>query len=354
MVDRGVKGHPDPTVLVVDAIRPEPSTVAAAAAALEAGRLVAFPTEPVDGLGASIARPDAVRRIFTVKGRPVTDPLIVHVADLEGVRGVVSVVPEHARAVAEAFWPGPITLVLPKIPEVGEEVTAGGPSVAVRVPAHPVAEALLRAVGTGVAAPSANRFGRISPTDASHVIDDLGDRLDPGDVVLDAGPTPLGIESTVLDLTADRPVVLRHGGVPVEDLEALLGPIDAPERQVVDEGAAASAPGSLLRHYSPLRPLALLEGDETLAGDLSDALADRGIRVVVVDLPASSDRAAAELYRRLRTADAGDAQLLLAVARSPTGLGRGVNDRLFRAAHGRVVLDARVETVDRLVAMVRG
>lgn len=343
-----------PTVFVLDPLHPDPDDISAAAKTLQEGRLVSFPTETVYGLGAAISRPEAVARIFRVKDRPSTDPLIVHVADFEAVGAVVAEVPSRARALAEAFWPGPLTLVLPRGDGVGDAVTAGGPSVAVRVPAHPVAEALLRSTGIGVAAPSANRFGRISPTDGAHVVDDLGPHLGAGDLVLDAGPTPLGIESTVLDLGGDRPTVLRHGGVPVEDLVEVLGPVDAPERRVVDDQVAASAPGSLLRHYSPRRPLVLVEGDDALADELRTLLAERDVRAVVVELPHRADRAAAVLYGRLRAADRTGADLLLVVARDPEGLGRGINDRLYRAAHGRVVMDATQGSLDRLAASARG
>lgn len=224
--------------------------------------------------------------------------------------------------------------------------------MAVRVPADPVAAGLIRAVGTGVAAPSANRFGRISPTRAADVLDELADRLAPGDVVVDGGPTPLGIESTVVDLTGPRPTVLRHGGVSVEDLVEVLGTLDAPERRTVDEGSASPAPGGLLRHYAPATPLVLVDGDRQRVEELAVALGDRSVPARSLDLPADPAAAAAVLYRTLREAD-GTASVLLAAVVAPEGVGRGVNDRLFRAAHGRVVTDSSPGTVDRLVALAR-
>jgi L-threonylcarbamoyladenylate synthase len=348
-----------PSPVAVDPVRPDPDTIADAARALDDGGLVAFPTETVYGLGASVRRPEAVARIFAAKGRPATDPLIVHVADLAAATGVVSAVPAPARALADAFWPGPLTIVLPRGPLVGDGITAGGASVGVRVPAHPVALALLAAAADPVAAPSANRFGRISPTTADHVVAELGDRMDPvRDRILDGGPTPLGIESTVVDLTdtarsGARPRVLRHGGVPWEDLVAVIGPVDQVEREVADEADPASAPGRFLRHYAPATPLVLVEGDDLVVAELVDRLAARGVRVHAVLLPRDPVDAARRLYADLRAADASGAQALLVTPVPPHGLGRAVNDRLFRAAHGRVVTSADDRDVDRVAAAAR-
>ena len=343
-------GHPE--VLALDPVRPDPEQLAALADRMAAGALVAFPTETVYGLGARIDRPAALDRIFAVKGRPATDPLIVHVASIDALDGIVARVPDRLTALARAFWPGPLTVVLDRGPLIRDSITAGGATVAVRVPAHPVAAGLIRAVGTGVAAPSANRFGRISPTRAADVVDELADRLEPGDVVVDGGPTPLGIESTVVDLTGPRPTVLRHGGVSVEDLVEVLGALDAPERRTVDDGSASPAPGGLLRHYAPATPLVLVDGDRRRVEELAVALAERSVPARSLDLPADPAAAAAVLYRTLREAD-GTASVLLAAVVAPEGVGRGVNDRLFRAAHGRVVTDSSPGTVDRLVALAR-
>jgi L-threonylcarbamoyladenylate synthase len=229
------------------------------------------------------------------------------------------------------------------------EVSAGRDTVAVRVPAHPVALELLAATGAPVAAPSANRFGRISPTTAAHVLDELDGRID---LVLDGGPTTLGIESTVLDLTGPVPQLLRPGGVTLEDLQEALGEVRHEERSSVDESAAAAAPGQFLRHYAPTTPLVLVDGGPEVCDRLVAALGEQGLRVARVVLPEDADGAARALYRELRAADGGGADLLVVSPLDPGGLGRGVNDRLFRAAHGRVVLDASDATVARLVSLV--
>jgi L-threonylcarbamoyladenylate synthase len=347
-----------PVRAVDDPSRPDPELVGLAGARLRSGGLVAFPTETVYGLGAALDRVDALERVFAVKGRPRTDPLILHVADAAAAVEVVATFPAAAAALAEAFWPGPLTLVLPRAPFVDDLVTAGGDAVAVRVPAHPVALALLRDAGRPVAAPSANRFGRISPTEAAHVVSELDDRLDPArDLVLDAGPTPLGIESTVVALGGDRSRLLRAGGVSQEELESVIGPVEAVARRVEPGDRAAVAPGGLLRHYAPTTPMALVDGDAGLVAELHRLLTARGVAVRALHLPDDPDRAAAELYRRLREADeahlAEGVGLLLAGIVAPDGIGRAVNDRLFRAAHGRVASDAEGPTVDRLVAAAR-
>ncbi len=340
-------------VVEIDPVRPATRLLDDLGARLRAGALVAFPTETVYGLGASIDRPDALRRIFEAKGRPSTDPLIVHVAGIDALEGIVDGVDDRALRLADACWPGPLTMVLPRGPLVDDLVTAGGPSVAVRVPAHPVAIGLVRAAGVGIAAPSANRFGRISPTTADDVRDELEERLIDGDTILAGGPTPLGIESTVVDLTTHRPTVLRHGGLPWEDLVAVLGHVDAPERRVVGDDVLAASPGSLIRHYSPDTPLVLVEGDEQMADALIRELADRGVVARLVGLPSGPEAAARELYRTLRAADRSGVSLLLAVVVDPAGMGRGVNDRLYRAAHGRVVAECVAGSVDRLEMLAR-
>ncbi len=337
----------------IDPVRPATRLLDDLGARLRAGALVAFPTETVYGLGASIDRPDALRRIFEAKSRPSTDPLIVHVAGIDALEGVVDGVDDRALRLADACWPGPLTMVLPRGPLVDDLVTAGGPSVAVRVPAHPVAIGLVRAAGVGIAAPSANRFGRISPTTADDVRDELEERLIDGDTILAGGPTPLGIESTVVDLTTHRPTVLRHGGLPWEDLVAVLGHVDAPERRVVGDDVLAASPGSLIRHYSPDTPLVLVEGDEQMADALIRELADRGVVARLVGLPSGPEAAARELYRTLRAADRSGVSLLLAVVVDPAGMGRGVNDRLYRAAHGRGGAECVAGSVDRLEMLAR-
>lgn len=331
-----------------------PAQLAEAAALLRAGRLVAFPTETVYGLGGDALSPAAVERIFVAKGRPAEDPLIVHLARAADLPLVVAAMPPAAELLAEAFWPGPLTLVLPRGPAVPFVVTAGRETVAVRVPAHPLAQALIAAAGTPVAAPSANRFGHTSPTTAAHVLADLDGRID---AVLDGGPTPIGVESTVLDLTAPTPTLLRPGGVSLEELAALLGEVAIGGR-VADSGGLI-APGLLDSHYAPssrmwlcvgappacrawLRARAralmaeglrvgLLLPDEDLAW-LADLGADSESLGPAADLPG----VARNLYAALRRLDARRPDMILARDLGEHGIARAIRDRLRRAAGGRV------------------
>ncbi len=338
---------------------PEPDIIREAAQVLRRGGLVAFPTETVYGLGADALNPQAVARIFQVKGRPAYDPIIVHVADLEGLAKVVQEVPAVVHRLAERWMPGPLTLVLPKSPEVPDVVTAGKPTVAVRMPAHPVALALIREAGCPVAAPSANRFGHTSPTRAEHVLADLGDAVD---LILDAGPTPIGVESTVLDLTQDPPVILRPGGAPREALEALLGPIRVLTRAVTHD--EVRSPGTLPRHYAPESPLWLFTGPrEAVLARLPRVLADlraQGRRVglllpqedldalagaedpevVAVSLgPEAEPREMARrLFDGLRRLE-GRVDVILARDVVPRDLGLAVRDRLHRAADRVIPLE---------------
>ncbi len=238
--------------MACEVLRVDAAALARAAAVLRGGGLVAFPTETVYGLGAHALDAEAVARIFAAKGRPATNPVIVHVAEAEAARALVRAWPESARRLAERFWPGPLTLVLPRSERVPDLVTAGGPTVAVRVPAHPAALALLRACGLPVAAPSANRSTELSPTRAEHVLQGLGERID---LLLDGGPTPGGLESTVLDLTTDPPRLLRPGLVAPGELEAVVGPI---ARQGASSAGPLRSPGQMERHYAPRTPLELV------------------------------------------------------------------------------------------------
>jgi L-threonylcarbamoyladenylate synthase len=341
-------------VLTVDPADPDADAVATAAAALRRGALVAFPTETVYGLGAHALEPAAVRRVFAAKGRPSTDPLIVHVPSAAAARDLVSEWPEPASALADRWWPGPLTLVLPRGGAIPSEVTGGGDTVAVRVPAHGVALALLRVAAVPVAAPSANRFGRISPTTATHVMEELEGRVD---VVLDGGPTPLGVESTVLAVGTRRARLLRPGGVTVEDLRRVLDELgvalEVDDRAVDAEDAPAASPGRLVGHYAPGVPAVLAES-AGLAARLVAELVARGVDARPVSLPEDPSAAARVVYARLRDADtdAADRTLLVVAAVDPAGLGRAVNDRLFRAAHGRVVAEVDAAVVDRLAALV--
>ena len=311
--------------------------VAAGARALAAGGLVAFPTETVYGLGANALDPDAVGRIFAAKGRPTDHPLICHVASADDLAALVSEVTPTARALADAFWPGPLTLVMPRSAAVPDAVTGGRDTVAVRVPDHPLALELLRAFGGPVAAPSANRFGRPSPTRADDVRDELGDAVD---VILDGGPCAIGVESTVLDLASDPPQVLRPGGISADQIGAVIGP-------VAGASGPARAPGMLESHYAPGARVEVLGADALPARAAELAGAGTSIAVLapgaIAPLPDSAlmlgpaggpDAYAALLYAAFRRADADGRQVILAVPPPAEGIGVAVRDRLDRAAAG--------------------
>ncbi|MFM2356996.1 MAG: hypothetical protein RLZZ528_2732 [Pseudomonadota bacterium] len=305
-----------------------PGDLARAASLLREGRLVAFPTETVYGLGGDARSDMAVARIFDAKGRPRFNPLIVHLPDLAAAE-LVARFDDRARAVAVAFWPGPLTLVLPLREGAGISplVTADLPSVALRVPAHPVAQALLRAFGGPLAAPSANPSGRISPTTALHVLDGLDGRIA---AVIDGGPCAVGLESTILGL-AGHPAILRPGGIPTEQIEALLGqPLAAQS-----DAARPNAPGQLLSHYAPRARLRL----DARARSPGEVWIGFGPVAADLSLSPSGDlvEAAANLFATLRHADAlAGADGMICVSPVPdTGLGRAINDRLTRAAAPR-------------------
>jgi L-threonylcarbamoyladenylate synthase len=310
-------------------LTPGAQGLAEAAALLQSGALVAFPTETVYGLGGDARSDTAVARIFAAKGRPSFNPLIVHLPDLAAVARIATIGPNAAR-LAAAFWPGPLTLVLPLRPDSGISplVTAGLPTVAVRVPLHPLAQRLLRAFGGPVAAPSANPSGRVSPTRAEHVLQGLEGRIA---AVLDGGPSAVGLESTIL-APDPEPLLLRSGGLRLEDIEALLG---HPVLQVTGTPDAPSAPGQLASHYAPAAQLRL-QATETRAGEV---LVGFGPVKGALTLSETGDlvEAAARLFHLLREADAlAGPEGRIAFAPVPeTGLGRAINDRLRRAAAPR-------------------
>jgi len=333
-------------VLPVSPDAPDPTVLRQAAAILRAGGLVAFPTETVYGLGANALDADAVRRIFEAKGRPSFNPVIAHVADAEGARALVRAWPPLAEALAARFWPGPLTLVLPRRPEVPDVVTAGRDGVAVRVPAHPVARALIAEAGIPLAAPSANRFTHLSPVTAAHVVRALGDRVD---LILDGGRTDVGIESTVVDLTTDPPTLLRPGTIPRQALEAVTGPLAAPAAPD-HEDAPRAAPGMIARHYAPRAQVRLVDA-AAFGAALREAIAAGGRvgaltwstaprREVAVsgaafhrELPADALGYAAALYEALHAADdAGCASVVIEMVPARAAWD-GVRDRLTRAAH---------------------
>lgn len=330
--------------LRISADAPDPDVIARAAEVIRRGGLVAFPTETVYGLGANALDERAVARIFEAKGRPSYNPLISHVPDLAAARRLSRAWPSLADRLGAEFWPGPLTLIVPKAGVVPDMVTAGLDSVAVRVPAHPVALALLRAADTPLAAPSANRFTEVSPTTAAHVEKGLGDRVE---MILDAGPTGVGIESTVLDLTGPLPVLLRPGSIPLDALEAVAGPVRQAESAPGPDGEAPRrSPGMLEKHYAPRAELVVFSREEREAmRDAVDAAKGRGLVVgglllhaappgidQQVMMPATAAGYARELYAALHTLDGGGCDLIV-VDEVPAGPEwAGIRDRLRRAA----------------------
>jgi L-threonylcarbamoyladenylate synthase len=311
-----------------------PREIASAAALLQAGRLVAFPTETVYGLGANALDPEAVARIYAVKGRPATSPLIVHVASIEMAKSLVTNWPEQAQRLAEKFWPGPLTLVLEKQPAIPHIVTAGLSTVGIRMPAHPVALALIRAAGVPLAAPSANRFMHLSPTTASHVRDGLDSGLD---LILDGGPCQVGIESTVISLAGSHPVLLRPGGISRAEIEAVIGPVFTSIVQTNDApGGAHPAPGMHPRHYSPRTQLLLVEKGEVPATGEGIYLQHRHspsrTDMTIIAMPRVPSEYAAALYDKLHEADAGHYDWIAVDLPPNLPEWEAVLDRLHRAA----------------------
>jgi L-threonylcarbamoyladenylate synthase len=330
-------------VLHVDPVHPDAATIADAAAVLRAGGLVAFPTETVYGLGADALSATAVRRIYAAKGRPDFNPLIVHVASVDEARALVTEWPDAAERLAAACWPGPVTLVLSKRPHVPDEVTAGLARVAVRVPAHPVALALLRAAGVPVAAPSANRFTELSPVSAAHVVKSLGNRVD---VVLDGGPTTVGIESAVIDCTSEPPVLLRPGALSPAHLAGIVGrPLAAPA-PAASEDAPRASPGMVARHYAPRARLVVFDAPEgvrddavrlSAGGTIVGALAFAPLAGVpahqMVVMPREPLAYAARLYDVLHALDDAGCAVVFVERVPETVEWVGVRDRLSRASH---------------------
>jgi len=320
------------------------SEIEHAVAVLRAGGLVAFPTETVYGLGADAASPDAVRKIYAAIGRPADHPLIVHVADAIQIANWARDIPDVAHKLARAFWPGPLTLVLARARGVNDVVTGGQDTVAVRVPSHPVAQRLLRRFGGGVAAPSANRFGRVSATTAEHVRQEFGLAVD---CVLDGGEADLGIESSIVDLSAGAPRLLRPGWITAREIEEAAG------RTLAAAGAASPrAPGTLAAHYAPRTPLVVAEGD--LLVELAASLTRQGKKVAALAfsagrpadpritwIAAASDAAsyAHSLYANLRRLDETGCDAILVKRAPPTLEWAAVNDRLARAAAGAAAPD---------------
>jgi L-threonylcarbamoyladenylate synthase len=309
---------------------PRGSIEQAVEALVHGAGLVAFPTETVYGLGADALNPRTVARIFEAKNRPTFDPLIVHVASFDQIAELAASVPDDARRLAATFWPGPLTIVLPKKPVVPDIVTAGQPTVALRVPAHPIALELLKRTGIPIAAPSANRFGSVSPTTAEHVEVQLGDEVD---VILDGGPCAVGVESTIISLAGARPMLLRPGGTPLEEIEAVIGPVEIPAS---DELRSAS-PGRLSKHYATATPLMLAPADVTgkRAGLLTLTEPDDAAPYAAIEVlsPTGDLReAAANLFAAMRRLDGAELDVIVATPVQEVGLGRAIMDRLRRAA----------------------
>jgi L-threonylcarbamoyladenylate synthase len=319
-------------------VAPTPEAIAEAVAALRAGSLVAFPTETVYGLGGDASNALAVRRVFSAKGRPADHPVIVHVASADDVAGWVREFPEPARALARAFWPGPLTLVLPRSARASDLVTGGQDTVGIRVPSHPVAQALLRAFGGGVAAPSANRFGRISPTTARHVADDLGDAVA---LILDGGACDVGIESTIVAFPNEEPMLLRPGGIGEAALARVLG-----RSPLAASAAAPRASGTLASHYAPHTPAVLLPPDLLRAQIALRIERDERVAVLArsvprdesverwLTAPADAEGYAHDLYANLRALDASGADILAIEAVPDDREWLAVRDRLLRATRG--------------------
>ena len=314
-----------------------------AVALLQAGKTVAFPTETVYGLGADAANPSAVKQIFQIKGRPAAHPLIVHIADISHMESWATDIPAAAWKLAEQFWPGPLTLILPRRSNVPLEVTGGQDTVGLRVPQHPVASALLHAFGGGIAAPSANRFGRISPTTAQHVSEELGTQVG---MILDGGACTVGLESTIIKLTDNHPLLMRPGGLSIEAIEQAL-------HQKISHAPPAvptiRVSGMLDAHYAPVTPLELLPAP--ILREQALHLAQRGQQVAVLMrghdsarhnssgvttffMPGSPVEYAHALYAMLHRVDHGDFDHLLIEAPPDTGEWLAINDRLRRAAYG--------------------
>ena len=306
-----------------------------AAEIIKEGGIVAFPTETVYGLGADAFNPLAVARIFEVKRRPYFDPLIVHVAHPADVKKLVKEIPSNAKKLTESFWPGPLTVVLLKEEDIPDIVTAGLPTVAIRMPNHPMALSLIKESKCPIAAPSANPFGYLSPTTAEHVRDQLGDQVD---LILDGGPCPVGIESTILSFLEEKPRLLRPGGVSLEEIESVIGKVEI--SPIEDD--KPSAPGMLPKHYAPRTPIVLNWNDKNLKIDKNKKIGLLAFQetknhlkfhsVEVLSKKGDIREAAANLFAAIRRLDALDLDLIVAEPIPEIGLGRAIMDRLRRAS----------------------
>lgn len=339
----------------IDALEPDPLSMALAAQVIIEGGLVAFPTETVYGLGANALNEEAVERIFKAKERPSNDPVIVHIEEIEQLKLIASDIPAIAYDLAKIFWPGALTLILKRGQLIPDIVTAGQDTVAIRMPSHPIALALIRKASVPIAAPSANRFGRPSPTSAVHVMHDLSGRVD---VVLDGGNTHIGVESTIIDLTAPVPTMLRPGGVSLEELRMHLPSIAFRPQHILDDEIAPS-PGTLMKHYSPDAEMLVYSGEgeivwnamrekaQTLLDDGrkvgimlldEDIFGFEGITAQYVMLGKDKEAMAATLFSGMRELDAAEMDIIMVRTPEPSGLGLAIYDRLHRAAEGNIII----------------
>jgi len=325
----------------------EERLVDVAARIIRKGGVVVFPTETVYGIGADAFNPSAVRKIFELKGRPPDNPLIVHVANNEQLVEVTREIPEIALKLASKFWPGPLTMVLPRSERVPDVVTAGLDTVAVRMPSHPIALSLIKKSGRPVAAPSANLSGRPSPTLAEHTVDDFYGRVD---CIIDGGPTDIGVESTVIDLTGEIPVLLRPGGLPLEELEKVVGRVGVHPAVRGGRVDRAKAPGMKYRHYSPRAMMVVVEGRdrEDKIRELVEKYRRRGLRVGVMAskhydadevflMGESMEEIARNVFKGLRYLDKRGVDVIIAEGVEERGLGLAVMNRLRKAAGHNVI-----------------
>lgn len=325
-----------------------------AAKALREGRLVAFPTETVYGLGANALDPQAVKRIFKAKGRPLDNPLIVHIAKVSQLNPLVKEIPAQAEALINAFWPGPLTLVLKKSGLIPDEITAGLDTVAVRMPDNPIALKLIEEASVPVAAPSANLSGRPSPTTYHHVLEDLNGRIE---YIINGGPCKIGVESTVLDITSGIPAILRPGGVTMEMLEKVIGKVETDTALKPEDGIKPRSPGMKYRHYSPNAKMFLFDGEpEEVIKKINSLTSEnhaKGLRTGVLSSLENKDRYMAEvvvnigslscledvasrLYNALRKFDEEKVDIIYSESFSEEGMGRAIMNRLRKASSGMI------------------
>ena len=311
------------------------STLKEAAISLKHGNLVAFPTETVYGLGADATNKDAVARIYDVKGRPTGHPLIVHISSINNLDKWAQQIPEYAITLARTFWPGPMTLILPRTELAQDFITGGQDNVGIRVPSHPLALSLLKEFetlgGFGIAAPSANRFGKVSPTSAQAVQEELLQYLTPDDLILDGGPCQIGIESTIIDCTKQTPQILRPGGVTQEQIEELIN-LDL-NQKMITHGNDVKAPGLLESHYAPKAKVFLSGTPQPGDGFLALSNIETPVGAIRLATPVSDEEYARQLYSAFRLADSKKLERIFVVPLKNEGIAVAINNRLSKAAH---------------------